>query len=91
MAIDYTIQAQIVDIRKDSPRSEDIFLVDTNVWYWHAYTNANVSALDYQQLIFLLSIQPVDRFLNAAGWNIVLKSLNDCGVKKCHSGIGFTD
>jgi predicted nucleic acid-binding protein len=48
MAIDYTIQAQIVDIRKDSPRSDDIFLVDTNVWYWHTYTNATVSALDYQ-------------------------------------------
>jgi predicted nucleic acid-binding protein len=48
MAIDYTIQAQIVDIRKDSPRSDDIFLVDTNVWYWHTYTNANVSAWDYQ-------------------------------------------
>ncbi len=48
MAIDYTIQAQIVDIRKDSPRSDDIFLVDTNVWYWHTYTNANVSASPYQ-------------------------------------------
>jgi predicted nucleic acid-binding protein len=48
MAIDYAIQAQIVDIRKDLPRSDDIFLVDTNVWYWHTYTNANVSASPYQ-------------------------------------------
>jgi predicted nucleic acid-binding protein len=48
MAIDYEIQAQIVDIRVDLPRSDDIFLVDTNVWYWHTYTNANVSSLDYQ-------------------------------------------
>jgi predicted nucleic acid-binding protein len=48
MAIDYEIQAQIVDIRKDLPRSDDMFLVDTNVWYWHTYTNANVSASPYQ-------------------------------------------
>jgi predicted nucleic acid-binding protein len=48
MAIDYAIQAQIVDITKDSPRSDDMFLVDTNVWYWHTYTNANVSASPYQ-------------------------------------------
>jgi predicted nucleic acid-binding protein len=48
MAIDYEIQAQIVDIRVDLPRSDDIFLVDTNVWYWHTYTNANVSASAYQ-------------------------------------------
>lgn len=48
MAIDYDIQAQVVDIRVDLPRPDDMFLVDTNVWYWHTYTNANVSALDYQ-------------------------------------------
>ncbi len=48
MAIDYEIQAQIVDIRVDLPRSDDMFLVDTNVWYWHTYTNANVSASSYQ-------------------------------------------
>jgi predicted nucleic acid-binding protein len=48
MAIDYTIRAQIVDIRNDAPRSDDMFLVDTNVWYWHTYTNANASASRYQ-------------------------------------------
>lgn len=48
MAIDYTIQAQIVDIRNDAPRSDDMFLVDTNVWYWHTYTNASASASRYQ-------------------------------------------
>ncbi len=48
MAINYDIQAQIVDIKVDSPCAEDVFLVDTNVWYWHTYTNADVSASPYQ-------------------------------------------
>jgi hypothetical protein len=30
MAIDYQIQAQIVDIQVDSPRAEDVFMVDTS-------------------------------------------------------------
>jgi predicted nucleic acid-binding protein len=48
MAINYEIQAQIVDIRVDSPRADDVFMVDTNVWYWHTYTNASISAASYQ-------------------------------------------
>jgi predicted nucleic acid-binding protein len=48
MAINYRIQAQIVDIKIDVPHAEDIFMVDTNVWYWHTYTNASVSASPYQ-------------------------------------------
>ena len=48
MAINYDVKAQIVDIKVDIPRAEDIFLVDTNVWYWHTYTNASVRASPYQ-------------------------------------------
>ncbi|SPD75144.1 conserved hypothetical protein [uncultured Desulfobacterium sp.] len=40
MAINYTIQAQVVDITTDTPKTEDVFLVDTNVWYWMTYPNA---------------------------------------------------
>ncbi len=40
MAINYAIQAEIVDITADTPRSDDVFLVDTNVWYWMTYSNA---------------------------------------------------
>ncbi|MCF6286886.1 MAG: PIN domain-containing protein [Candidatus Hydrogenedentes bacterium] len=40
MAVTYSIQAEIIDITSDSPRAEDVFLVDTNVWYWVAYPNA---------------------------------------------------
>ena len=43
MAINYSIQAKIVDITTDSPRANDVFLVDTNVWYWMTYTRAGLS------------------------------------------------
>jgi len=40
MAINYTIQAEVVDITIDTPKADDAFLVDTNVWYWTTYPNA---------------------------------------------------
>lgn len=40
MAINYTVQAEIVDITSDTPKADDAFLVDTNVWYWMTYPNA---------------------------------------------------
>ena len=43
MAIQYVVQAEVVDITKDMPRHEDVFLVDTNVWYWMTYTRASQS------------------------------------------------
>ena len=38
MAINYTIRADVIDIRQDTPKPDDVFLVDTNVWYWLTYT-----------------------------------------------------
>jgi len=40
MAVNYTIEAAIVDITADTPKEDDVFLVDTNVWYWMTYPNA---------------------------------------------------
>lgn len=40
MAINYNTQAEVVDITVDTPKPEDVFLVDTNVWYWMTYPNA---------------------------------------------------
>ena len=37
MQIDYRVKAAIIDINQDQPKAKDIFLVDTNVWYWIAY------------------------------------------------------
>ncbi|NUM33665.1 MAG: PIN domain-containing protein [Candidatus Brocadiae bacterium] len=48
MAINYTIQADIVDIRSDIPKANDIFLVDSNVWFWLAYPTASQSSSYYQ-------------------------------------------
>jgi predicted nucleic acid-binding protein len=48
MTVNYTVQAEVVDIRSDSPNNDDIFLVDTNVWYWYTYTNASISSRSYQ-------------------------------------------
>lgn len=48
MPVNYTVRAEIVDIRSDYPKKEDIFLVDTNVWYWQTYTNAGRYSRLYQ-------------------------------------------
>lgn len=44
MAINYSVQAEVVDISADTPKAEDAFLVDTNVWYWLTYSRASQSA-----------------------------------------------
>ncbi len=43
MSINYTVHAEVVDIGIDKPQQTDIFLVDTNVWYWLTYSNASLS------------------------------------------------
>jgi len=43
MPINYSIQADIVDIIADAPRADDVFLVDTNIWYWMTYPYATTS------------------------------------------------
>ncbi|QLE48312.1 hypothetical protein FD724_09395 [Nostoc sp. C057] len=48
MPVNYTVQAEVVDIRSDTPKNDDIFLVDTNAWYWYTYTNASISSRYYQ-------------------------------------------
>ncbi|MDD5757991.1 MAG: hypothetical protein PHI06_02795 [Desulfobulbaceae bacterium] len=48
MSVNYTVQANVIDIRHDTPKPEDVFLVDTNVWYWMTYTKASQTARPYQ-------------------------------------------
>jgi hypothetical protein len=48
MSIIYNIKADIIDIRIDKPKHQDIFFVDTNVWYWQTYSRASVTAKPYQ-------------------------------------------
>lgn len=42
------VRASVIDIAKDTPRSTDVILVDTNVWYWFTYTRAALAMLPYQ-------------------------------------------
>jgi len=48
MPINYRISADVVDIQTDTPKKEDRFFIDTNVWFWMTYTQASNSALHYQ-------------------------------------------
>ncbi|MBE9198448.1 MULTISPECIES: PIN domain-containing protein [unclassified Nodularia (in: cyanobacteria)] len=48
MPVNYTVQADVIDITTDSPQKGDIFLVDTNVWYWLTYPPASLSAQQHQ-------------------------------------------
>jgi predicted nucleic acid-binding protein len=41
MPVQYEIAAEVADITSDSPRPDDNFLVDSNIWFWMAYTNAS--------------------------------------------------
>lgn len=38
-----TVRAKIVDIRADTPKDSDVFLVDTNAWYWLFYSRASLT------------------------------------------------
>jgi predicted nucleic acid-binding protein len=49
MAVNHTVRATVVDIQHDFPKQEDAFLVDTNVWYWLAYSaSTTTTARPYQ-------------------------------------------
>jgi predicted nucleic acid-binding protein len=48
MTVNLTIQADIIDIKSDTPKPGDIFFVDTNVWIWQTYSNASLRAKPYQ-------------------------------------------
>lgn len=43
MPVNYAVHASVVDIKSDTPRKDDAFLVDTNVWLWMCYGRASLS------------------------------------------------
>ena len=43
MAVNYLVQAQVVDLRTDTPRPADRFYVDTNVWFWTVYARVGLA------------------------------------------------
>ncbi len=48
MPINYNVRAEVIDLRSDTPQDNDMFLVDTNVWFWLTYTQASTYAASYQ-------------------------------------------
>lgn len=45
MAVHYTVQADVFDIRADNPLSTDAFLLDSNVLYWLTYSRSGIGTL----------------------------------------------
>jgi|SRR5208282_3577055 len=43
MPVNYVVQAQVVDLRTDTPKPTDCFYVDTNVWFWTVYARLGMS------------------------------------------------
>ncbi|WP_447771961.1 hypothetical protein [Pseudomonas kilonensis] len=50
MAINLKVNASVVDISSDAPKPGDIFLVDTNVWYWMTYSRASSAGAKVYQI-----------------------------------------
>jgi hypothetical protein len=43
MPVNYVVQAQVVDLRTDTPKATDRFYVDTNAWFWTVYARLGLS------------------------------------------------
>lgn len=52
------LQADIIDLRQDTPQPNDHFFIDSNIWYWVGYTPATkrreepAQVLDYGSYLF---------------------------------------
>jgi len=46
------IKANVIDIRSDNPQKTDRFLVDSNVWFWIAYSKASLNCKNYQSTYY---------------------------------------
>ncbi|MEM8810481.1 MAG: hypothetical protein AAGF01_31100 [Cyanobacteria bacterium P01_G01_bin.38] len=44
MTLPINVRATVIDLLDDTPQSEDIFLVDTNVWVWQTYSHARAAS-----------------------------------------------
>lgn len=59
MPVSYDIEADVVDIRSDSPFQNDEFFVDTNVWFWFAYSCASIVSPTRQIQTYPLYIKKI--------------------------------
>ncbi len=49
MAANYSVKATVVDLRGDTAKATDRIYVDTNAWFWTAYSNVQFSATPPKQ------------------------------------------
>lgn len=64
MAVQYTIFAEVFDIRVDQPQAHDTFFVDTNVLYWLVYSRLGMGdapPLRYQTQYYPTFIRRIPR------------------------------
>jgi hypothetical protein len=87
MTVAYDILADVIDIRFDKPKHQDSFFVDTNVWYWLAYSRASVTAKSYQVTAYPEYIKKI-RSVNArlSRCNLILAELAHI-IEKTEFGI----
>jgi len=74
MTVNYTVRANVVDIRWDKPKPRDNLLVDSNVWYWHAYPNARYAAQPPKS--YQITYYPTYIIKAAAGANLFYNGLS---------------
>ncbi|HEY9625909.1 MAG TPA: hypothetical protein V6C84_01280 [Coleofasciculaceae cyanobacterium] len=58
MSIQYRVRAEVIDIKADSPKPTDKFLVDTNVWYWMTYSPASSPGQPYSAKAYQITSYP---------------------------------
>jgi predicted nucleic acid-binding protein len=78
MTINYTVRADVVDIGTDTPKSADVFLVDSNVWYWMTYSNAPHG-------------EPAWRSSVMSGYANYVKSADSVGSRLLWSGLSLAE
>lgn len=66
------VEAEVVDITSDTPRASDILLVDTNVWFWLAYSNASSTSTSASKIAAYSSY--VTKVISSGG------TLASCGL-----------
>jgi hypothetical protein len=66
------VRATVVDLKTDSPQEYDQFLIDTNAWYWLAYSRSQFTTRppqDYQVRIYPSYIQESLRANSDLRWS----------------------
>jgi predicted nucleic acid-binding protein len=89
--LNLTVNAEVVDIRGDAPKDSDVFLVDTNVWFWLTYTRVSLSdAKPYQTTDYPDYVQralTTNALLSFCGVNLAeLAGVIEQAERKIHNG-----